>query len=146
MERQEYIEFILDHFNNPRNRGVIEEPDILVNGGNPGCGDVVTMYLKLDEQDRITDIKFEGHGCTISMAGASLITEMVLGKTLAEIEAMSYAPLIDQMGQDVVKSRLRCATLGTDTLKGAAREYPSRKALGQKLIQPIILAHTLQTE
>jgi hypothetical protein len=50
------------------------------------------------------------------------------------------------MGEDVIKSRLRCATLGIDTLKGGAREYPSRKALGQKLIQPIILAHTLLTE
>jgi nitrogen fixation protein NifU and related proteins len=145
MERQEYIEFILDHFNNPRNQGEIADPDILVNGGNPGCGDVVTMYLKLDDEDRITDVKFEGHGCTISMAGASLVTEIVLGKTLHEIEELPYRSIIDQMGEDVVKSRLRCATLGIDTLKGAAHEYPSRKALGQKLIQPIVLAHTLQT-
>ena len=125
----------------------MDDPDILVNGGNPGCGDVVTMYVKVDDAgDRVTDVKFEGHGCTISMAGASLITEMVIGKTLAEIEAMPYAPLIDQMGEDVVKSRLRCATLGIDTLKGGAREYPSRKATGQKLIQPFVLAHTLSTD
>ena len=142
MEREEYIEFILDHYNNPRNQGAIENPDILVNGGNPGCGDVVTMYVKLDDDNRVTDVKFEGKGCTISMAGASLITEMVTGKSLHEIEEMPYAALIDQMGEDVVKSRLRCATLGIDTLKGAAREYPSRKAVGQKLIQPIVLAHT----
>jgi nitrogen fixation NifU-like protein len=80
------------------------------------------------------------------MAGASLITEMVKGKTLAEIEALPYSALIDQMGEDVVKSRLRCATLGIDTMKGGAREYPNRKALGQKLIQPIILAKTLDTD
>ncbi len=125
----------------------MDDPDILVNGGNPGCGDVVTMYVKIDNaSDRVTDVKFEGHGCTISMAGASLITEMVVGKTLAEIEAMPYTPLIDQMGEDVVKSRLRCATLGIDTLKGGAREYPSRRATGQKLIQPFVLAHTLSTD
>jgi nitrogen fixation NifU-like protein len=146
MERSEYIEFLLDHFNNPRNHGVLDDPDILVNGGNPGCGDVVTMYVKLDANDRVVDIRFEGKGCTISMAGASIITEMVKDKPLKEIEEMSYQPLIDQMGEDVIKSRLRCATLGIDTLKGGAREYPSRKALGQKLIQPIILAHTLLTE
>ncbi len=145
MERQEYIELILDHYNDPRNHGALADPDILVNGGNPGCGDVVTLYVKLDDQDRVTAISFEGKGCTISMAGASLITEMVKGKTLAEIETLPYQPLIDQMGEDVVKSRLRCATLGIDTLKGGAREYPSRKALGQKLIAPIILAHTLLT-
>ena len=146
MERSEYIEFILDHYNNPRNQGPLDDPDILVNGGNPGCGDVVTMYVKVDESDRVTDVKFEGRGCTISMAGASIITEMVKGKTLKEIEEMPYTPLIDQMGEDVVKSRLRCATLGVDTLKGGAREYPSRKATGQKLIQPIVLAHTLATD
>ncbi len=146
MEREEYIEFILDHYNNPRNKGAIDNPDIMVNGGNPGCGDVVTMYVKVDDDNRVTDVKFEGKGCTISMAGASLITEMVIGKTLKEIEEMPYSALIDQMGEDVVKSRLRCATLGIDTLKGAAREYPSRKAVGQKLIQPIVLAHTLLTD
>ncbi|MBI5653847.1 MAG: SUF system NifU family Fe-S cluster assembly protein [Chloroflexi bacterium] len=146
MERQEYIDFILDHYNNPRNYGALEDPDILVNGGNPGCGDVVTMYVQVDAENRVDEIKFEGKGCTISMAGASLITEWVKGKTLQEIEEMAYAPIIDQMGQDVVKSRLRCATLGVDTLKGGAREYPSRHALGQKLIQPIVLAHTLITQ
>ena len=146
MDRQEYIEFILDHYNNPRNHGEIDDPDILVNGGNPGCGDVVTMYVKVDDGNRVTDVKFEGRGCTISMAGASLVTELVKGKTLKEIEEMPYTPLIDQMGEDVVKSRLRCATLGMDTLKGGAREYPSRKATGQKLIQPIVLAHTLSTD
>jgi nitrogen fixation NifU-like protein len=146
MDRQEYVEFLLDHFNNPRNKGPLEDPDILVNGGNPGCGDVVTLYVKLDSQDRITDIKFEGHGCTISMAAASFLTEMVQGKTLEQVRQMGYDELIDTLGREVVQSRLRCATLAFDTLQGGAREYPSRKATGQKLIQPIVLAHTLQTE
>lgn len=146
MERQEYIEFLLDHFNNPRNKGSIEGPDILVNGGNPGCGDVVTLYVKLDEQDRISDIRFEGHGCTISMAASSLLTEMVQGKTLEQVRQMDYSELIDTLGREVVQSRLRCATLAMDTLQGGAREYPTRKAAGQKLIHPIVLAHTLETE
>ncbi len=146
MDRSEYIEFIMDHFNHPRNKGAIENPDLLVNGGNPGCGDVVTLYAKLDENDRITDITFEGHGCTISMAASSLFTEKAKGKTLQEIEAMDYGEIIDELGREVVQSRLRCATLAMDTLKGGAREYPSYKATGKKLIQPIILAHTLQTD
>lgn len=146
MDRQEYIEFLLDHFNNPRNKGSIQDPDILVNGGNPGCGDVVTLYVKLDQQDRISDIRFEGHGCTISMAAASLLTELVEGKTLEQVRHMDYAELIDTLGREVVESRLRCATLAMDTLQGGAREYPSRKALGEKLVQPIVLAHTLLTE
>jgi nitrogen fixation protein NifU and related proteins len=146
MDRQEYIEFILDHFNNPRNKRSLDDPDMLVNGGNPGCGDVVTLYVKLDDQDRITDVTFEGQGCTISMAAASLLTEMVQGKTLAEVQQLDYGELVDTLGREVVQSRLRCATLALDTLQGGAREYPSRKAIGQKLIQPIVLAHTLQTD
>ena len=104
MERSEYIEFLLDHFNNPRNHGALDDPDILVNGGNPGCGDVVTLYVKLDASDHVVDVRFEGKGCTISVAGASIVTEMVKDKTLKEIEEMSYQPLIDQMGEDVIKS------------------------------------------
>ena len=146
MERQEYIEFLLDHFNNPRNKGPMEDPDILVNGGNPGCGDVVTLYVKLDGSDRISDIKFEGHGCTISMAAASLLTEMAQGKTLDEVRQMDYRELIDTLGREVVQSRLRCATLGMDTLEGGAREYPSYKEAEHKLIQPIVLAHILISE
>ncbi len=146
MERSEYLEFIMDHFNHPRNKGALENPDILVNGGNPGCGDVVTLYVKLDDDDRITDVKFEGHGCTISMAASSLLMEKVSGKTLQDIEAMDYGEIIDELGREVVQSRLRCATLAMDTLKGGAREYPTRKSLGQKLIQPIVLAHTFKTD
>ncbi len=146
MTRQDYLEFILDHYHNPRNRGAIPDPDMMVNGGNPGCGDVITIYVTLDDADRVTNVKFEGKGCTISMAGASLATEMIKGKTLQEIEALSYDGIIEQLGEDVVKSRLRCATLGIDTLKAGAREYPTRKALGRKLIAPIVLAHTLDID
>ncbi len=146
MDRREYIEFIMDHFNNPREKGTLEDPDILVNGGNPGCGDVVTLYVKVDDNDRITDVKWDGQGCTISMAAASLLMEKVIGKTLQEVESMDYSEIIDELGREVVQSRLRCATLAMDTLKGGAREYPTRKALGQKLIQPIVLSHTLKTD
>jgi nitrogen fixation NifU-like protein len=146
MNRQEYVEFILDHFNHPRRKGTIEDPDILVNGGNPGCGDVVTLYLKLDENDLITDVKFDGQGCTISMAASSLLMEKVSGKTLQQVDAMDYSELIDELGRAVVESRLRCATLAMDTLKAGAREYPSRKATGRKLVQPIVLAQTLEVE
>ncbi len=146
MDRQEYIEFILDHCNHPRTKGTLEDPDILVNGGNPGCGDVVTLYAKLDDHDRVTDVKFDGQGCTISMAASSLLTEKVLGKTLAEVEAMDYGEIIDELGREVVQSRLRCATLAMDTLKAGAREYPTHKKIGKKLIQPIVLAQTLNTD
>ena len=127
MDRQAYIEHLLDHYENPRNRGMLEEADIVLGGGNPGCGDVVTMYLKVDEQERITNVAFEGEGCTISQAGASVVTEMVLGKQLSEIEEMDLNTMIDELGRDVVVSRTRCATLGLGTVKGAIAEYRRRQ-------------------
>jgi nitrogen fixation NifU-like protein len=144
MTRQDYIEFILDHYNHPHHKGKLDDPDILVNGGNPGCGDIVTLYVHVDGNDVITDAKFDGQGCTISMAAASLVMDKIIGKTIAQVEAMDYNELLDELGREVVQSRLRCATLALDTAKAGAREYPSYKATGKKLIQPIILAETFR--
>ena len=127
MDRQAYIELLLDHYENPRNSGKLEDADIVQGGGNPGCGDIVTMYLKIDDQERVVDVSFEGEGCTISQAGASVVTEMVLGKTLSEIEDLDLNAIIDELGRDVVVSRTRCATLGLGTVKGAIAEYRRRQ-------------------
>lgn len=145
MTRQDYIEFILDHYNNPHHKGKLDDPDIMVNGGNPGCGDIVTIYVKLDENDRITDASFDGEGCTISMAASSLVMDKIIGKTIAEVDAMDYTELIEELGREVVQSRIRCATLAIDTVKAGAREYPSHKAAGKKLVSPIILAETFRS-
>ncbi len=144
MTRQDYIEIILDLYNNPHHKGKLDDPDILVNGGNPGCGDVVTIFAKLDENDRVTDATFDGQGCTISMAAASLVMDKIIGKTISEIDAMDYNELIEELGREVVQSRIRCATLAFDTIKAGAREYPSHKATGKKLVSPIILSETFR--
>jgi nitrogen fixation NifU-like protein len=123
VDRQAYIELLLDHYENPRNRGKMPDADVVLGGGNPGCGDIVTIYLKVDNQDRVAGVSFEGEGCTISQAGASVVTEMVLGKPLSEIETMDLNAMIDELGRDVVISRTRCATLGLGTVKGAVAEY-----------------------
>jgi nitrogen fixation NifU-like protein len=144
MTRQDYIEFILDHYNNPHHKGKLDDPNILVNGGNPGCGDIVTIYAQVDDNDVITDAMFDGQGCTISMAAASLVMDKIIGKTIAEVNEMDYTGLLDELGREVVQSRMRCATLAMDTIKAGAREYPSYKATGRKLVQPIILAETFR--
>ncbi len=128
VDRQAYIELLLDHYENPRNSGKLEDADIVQGGGNPGCGDIVTMYLKIDDQERVTDVAFEGEGCTISQAGASVVTDMVKGKPLSEIEEMDLNTMIDELGRDVVVSRTRCATLGLGTVKGAIAEYRRQQA------------------
>ncbi|MER3457467.1 MAG: iron-sulfur cluster assembly scaffold protein [Chloroflexota bacterium] len=123
MDRQEQLEFILDHYENPRNRGPLASPDIVMKGGNPGCGDIVTLYVRLDGDERISQITFEGEGCTISQAAASMLTELALGKSLAEVEAMNAADFVEALGREIVINRLRCATLALNTLKAAEKKY-----------------------
>ncbi len=124
MDRQAYVEQLVDHYENPRNRGELPGANLQMKGGTPGCGDVVTMYATVDaETEQIEKVQFEGEGCTISQASASLLTEMVEGKTLREVEAMGYDDLLDTLGRDVVISRPKCATLSLDTLKAAVRKY-----------------------
>ena len=123
MDRQAQIEFILDHYENPRNHGKLEGADVVSEGGNPGCGDIVTIYLKVDPEQRVEQVTFEGQGCTISQAAASLVTEMVTGKPLGEVLEMSYDVIVDELGRELVMSRPRCATLALGTLKAAASSY-----------------------
>ncbi|HEY7416823.1 MAG TPA: iron-sulfur cluster assembly scaffold protein, partial [Ktedonobacteraceae bacterium] len=82
MDRQEAIDFLLDHYENPRNRGSLEQPDIELTGGNPGCADVITIHARFDHDGKVDAISWDGEGCTISRAAASYVTEMVQGKTM----------------------------------------------------------------
>jgi len=123
MDRQEYIEILLDHYEHPRNRRIIAGADIDYTGGNPGCGDIIHMYATVDETQRITDVAFEGEGCTISQAAASIVTEMVQGKTLDELEQMNYETLVEELGSEVVAPRIKCAVLALGTLKAGAQHY-----------------------
>src|SRR5678816_63844 len=81
------IEYVLDHYQHPRNRREMADADVHVQGGHEGCADIITMYLKLDGE-RITDVSFTGEGCTISQASASAMTEIVKGLTASDIEQM----------------------------------------------------------
>ncbi len=123
MNREAAIETLLDYFENPRNHGSLAGAPLHASGSNPGCGDVVSMYARLDDENRLAEISFEGQGCTISQAAASLLTELVQGKTLAELETMTADDLAKELGPELLKVRPRCATLGLSVLKNAARDY-----------------------
>ncbi|MFM8593823.1 MAG: iron-sulfur cluster assembly scaffold protein [Chloroflexota bacterium] len=126
MDRQAYIDHILDHFQHPRHTGRMEAADVQLGGGNPGCGDLITMYLKVDG-DRITEIAFEGEGCTISHAGGSIIAVLATGMRLDEVRELGVDTMKDEMGDDIVKSRVRCATLALGTLQAAAKQLQSNR-------------------
>lgn len=123
MDRQDYIEIIMDHYEHPRHKGRMEDADIQLGGGNPGCGDLITMYLKVGNDGRIERASFEGEGCTISQAGGSIIAEMIEGMTLDQVKDLGTQTMIEEMGPDVVKSRVRCATLALGTVQAAIDEY-----------------------
>ena len=91
-------------------------------GGNPGCGDIVTVYLKFNG-DKVDSVTYTGQGCTISQAAASMLTEILPGKTIEEIENMDFHLIEEMLGEELVKMRPKCSTLGLDTVKFAIKDY-----------------------
>ena len=115
-----YEEVILEHWRNPRNKGSLENPDIDVVEANPLCGDVVRLQLSVKE-GRVKDVRFEGQGCAISQAAASLLTEMIKGKTVSELKEMKDEELLSALG-GVIKTRLSCALLPLRALRKGLSE------------------------
>jgi nitrogen fixation NifU-like protein len=127
MDRQEAIEFLLDHYENPRNNGPLEHANVSLTGGNPGCADIITMHARVGEDGKLEAVNWEGEGCTISRAAASYVTEITQGMTAEEVEAMTFEDLIDQLGRELVMTRPTCATLALGTLKQGIHEYDMHK-------------------
>ena len=128
MDRSETLEVILDYYQNPRNYGEMQDADVSLQGGNPGCGDIVTMYLKFDG-DRLEKVTYTGEGCTISQAAASMLTEILPGQTIDQIENLDYHMIEDLLSEEMVKTRPKCSTLGLDTVKIATRQFHQQKRL-----------------
>lgn len=126
MDRAETLEMVLDHYQNPRNYGEMSGADVNLQGGNPGCGDIITVYLKFNG-DQLEQITFTGQGCTISQASASMLTEILPGQSLAQIEDLDYHIIEELLSEELVKTRPKCSTLGLDTVKIAARQYFQEK-------------------
>jgi len=127
MDRQEAIEFLMDHYDNPRNKGPLEHADVSLTGGNPGCADIISMHARFDKDGKIEAVHWDGEGCTISSAAASYVTEITQGMTAEEIEQLSFEDLIEQLGRELVMTRPTCATLALGTLKKGVHEYAMRK-------------------
>jgi nitrogen fixation NifU-like protein len=115
-----YRENILDHYQNPRNYGTLENPDISYEDDNPLCGDVIRIDIKLDDQDRVSQVSFTGEGCAISQASASMLTEEIVGKTLDEVKQISKDDILDMLGIQLGPVRLKCALLSLKVLKAGA--------------------------
>lgn len=110
------MKFILDHYRNPRNYGKLENPDVSVEEGNPYCGDIIRIDLKI-EDGKVKDAKFTGEGCTISIASASLLTDMIKGKTIDEIRKIGKNEVLSALKVPVNPTRMRCALLALKVLR-----------------------------
>jgi nitrogen fixation NifU-like protein len=127
MDRQSQVDLILDHYENPRHYGALPGATVSRKGENPGCGDSITFYLQVGGEGRIADISFEGEGCTVSVAAASMVTELFEGKTVADVECTPPEAILSLVGPEIANARPKCATLGLDIVKEAARavrRYP----------------------
>ena len=113
-----YRDFILDHYRNPRNAGTLPDPDATFEDNNPLCGDKIRMDLRV-EDGKVTDVKFAGRGCAISMASASLLTEQIKGMSIADIAKLGKDDVLANVGINISAARLKCALLGIKVLKQA---------------------------
>lgn len=136
LDRQDYIEIILDHYENPRHKHRMENASIQLGGGNPGCGDLITVYLKITDDGVIEEASFEGEGCTISQAGGSIITELIEGMNVDEVKALGKDTMIEEIGEDAVKSRVRCATLALGTAQAAVDAWKRVKTRADQGLAP----------
>ena len=120
-----YNPLVIEHFNNPRNVGIIEDADGEGTVGNPVCGDVMKLYLKV-EGSCIKDIRFQTFGCSAAIAASSMVTEMIRGKTVEEALALSNTAVADALG-GLPPSKMHCSDLAADALHRAVRDYLGKK-------------------
>lgn len=113
-----YHHELLDHYKNPRNNGIIESADARATSSNPSCGDVLVMYVRWNE-DILADVRFQGKGCVISQAAASLLTELCKEKPLSFITALIKDDMLNLLGIPLGPTRLRCALLSLEALHQA---------------------------
>lgn len=120
-----YSEKVMDHFANPRNVGEIKDADGVGEVGNPVCGDMMTFYIKV-EDNKIKDVKFKTFGCGAAIAVSSMVSEMALGKTVDEVVKITNDDVAKSLG-GLPPNKLHCSNLGADALHKAIEDYKNKK-------------------
>ena len=121
---EEYSEKVMDHFMNPRNVGVIEDADAIGEVGNPRCGDIMKMYLKIKD-NVITDVKFQTFGCGAAVATSSMVTELVKGKTLEEALKITNKTVAEAL-DGLPPIKMHCSNLAEEAIKSAIEDYKKK--------------------
>ncbi|MBS3947935.1 MAG: Fe-S cluster assembly scaffold protein NifU [Dethiobacter sp.] len=121
-----YTEKVMEHFSNPRNVGEIADADGVGEVGNMKCGDIMRIYIKVNEQDVIEDVKFRTFGCGAAIATSSVVTEMVRGKTIDEALAVTNRQVAEELG-GLPENKMHCSNLAADALHKAIAAYRNKK-------------------
>ena len=119
-----YSEKVMDHFRNPRNVGVIEDADGVGEVGNAKCGDIMKMYLKI-ENDIVTDVKFETFGCGSAIASSSMATELIKGKPLSEVKELTNKAVAEAL-DGLPDYKMHCSVLAEEAIRSAIEDYEKR--------------------
>ncbi len=122
-----YSEKVMDHFKNPRNVGVIEDADGVGEVGNAKCGDIMKIYLKI-ENDVITDVKFETFGCGSAIASSSMATELIKGKPISDALELTNKAVTEALG-GLPKHKIHCSVLAEEAIKNALRDYYEKNGI-----------------
>ncbi len=117
----QYTDKVLEHFRNPHNQGVLDDADAVGQEGNPQCGDIMKIYLKIKD-DKIDDIKFETLGCAAAIAVSSALTDVAMGKNLDEAMAITKNDVVESLG-GLPDPKIHCSLLGVDALRTAINNY-----------------------
>jgi nitrogen fixation NifU-like protein len=120
MDDQLYREYILEHYKHPHNHGSLEHPDMEAHDLNPLCGDELTFQVSLGQDGKVSEVAFDGHGCAISQASASLLSDELKGLTTDQLIALNHQTVLDLLGIDISATRMKCAMLSLKVVKAAA--------------------------
>ncbi|WP_022849857.1 Fe-S cluster assembly scaffold protein NifU [Limisalsivibrio acetivorans] len=126
MSKGPYSEKVMDHFMNPRNMGEIESANAVGEVGNPACGDVMKIFLDIDDDGIVTEVKFKTFGCGAAIASSSMATELIKGKRVEEVLALTNQSIVESLG-GLPPAKIHCSVMAEEAIEAALKDYYERK-------------------